>query len=322
MLSYQYIIQTLKLIKGCGDKSVFNITQYIFDNGLKIGSLQGLHAIVTTMKQNKTLKRFPDLELEDFEEAATISERIIQRSKDEGIGMVCYYDENYPEMLRNTVDEAGKPAIPLLLYYKGDLSIAHQTCLAVIGTREVTPMGEKAGLYLSREFARRGVVITSGLALGCDTCGHKGALDVEGKTIAFLAHGLDTIYPAENKQLADDIVSHGGLLLSEYPIGTGVNRYNLVARDRLQAGLSKAILVIQTGIKGGTMHAANTALMSGKPLYTIWFNDEATREHEKSKGNEYLVNHGAKYIRGNDNIDKVIEEFENHKCPKERRLFD
>lgn len=114
---------------------------------------------------------------------------------------------------------------PLLLWYRGDLSITNLPGFSVIGTREATPEGIVGGIYLAGEFAKRGFNIVSGLAIGCDTCGHKGALKVKGKTTAILANGLDndSIYPPENKYLAEEIVQNGGLLISEYRIGTIAN---------------------------------------------------------------------------------------------------
>ena len=144
-----------------------------------------------------------------------------------------------------------------------------------------------------------------------------------GKTTAILANGLDhdSIYPPENQELAEEIVKEGGLLLSEYRIGSIVNRYNLVARDRLQAGLSLATLVVQTGEKGGTMHAATTTLTANKPLYTVLYKDPATNNHEKCLGNALLVRKGAKYISGSDNLDIISESIKNYK-PIKTELFD
>ena len=159
------------------------------------------------------------------------------------------------------------------------------------------------------------------MALGCDTVGHQGALNVGGKTIAFLAHGLDTVYPPENEALAQQIIDNGGLLLSEYPVDIGVNRYNLVARDRLQASMALATLVIQTGVQGGTMHAANTTLQYPKPLYVIKFKNNDENEHEKSLGNALLVEKGAKYISGSDDINEIADSIMKYQKPR-TTLFD
>jgi DNA processing protein len=235
--------------------------------------------------------------------------------KQKGIGITTYYDEDFPSMLRATINEDGKEDPPMILYYKGNINITNMPCIAVIGTREITDFGKQAGLFLTKLFALKGFCIVSGLAIGCDTIGHQGALAVGGKTIAFLAHGLDYVYPLENEGLAQEIVNNGGLLMSEYPIGIGVNRYNLVARDRLQAGMSLGTLVIQTGVNGGTMHAANTTLRAQKPLFTVKFQYQEQNEHEKSLGNALLVKKGAKYISGND-YDSALNYIETYQKPK------
>lgn len=119
------------------------------------------------------------------------------------------------EILKLCVDETGKPNAPLVLYYRGNLDVLDKPGIAVIGTREPSPNGEKAGLHFAAEFAKRGYNIVSGIAIGCDTTDHKGA------TTAFLANGLDwdSIYPKENLKLAKEMVYNGGgLLLSEYAI--------------------------------------------------------------------------------------------------------
>lgn len=303
-------ILTLSNLRGVGAKAIQKVGNYLYDCDR---TLENNNDLVDLLSQLKIKKKNPNgkgtvsIVLSDLNEAEYEARMILSASEREGIGVISYYEEDFPNILRNTIDEDGKSASPLLLFYKGDISIINMPCIAVIGTREITPNGEKAGMYISREFAKRGFCIVSGLAIGSDTVGHKGALEAGGKTIAFLAHGLDTIYPSQNKELAEEILSKGGLLLSEYPIGVGVNRYNLVARDRLQAGLSIATLVIQTGEKGGSMHAANTTLKAGKPLFTIYYQDEGTREHEKTKGNALLVSKGAKYINGSDNLDDIAD---------------
>ena len=151
-----------------------------------------------------------------------------------------------------------------------------------------------------------GYNIVSGLALGCDSAGHRGALKYQdGKTTAFLAHGLDTVYPPENERLAEEIVERGGLLMSEYPVGDTVNRYFLVARDRLQAALSAATIVIQTGLHGGTNHAANTTLISGKPLFCVKYGNESLMHSEKVEGNIALVSKGAQFITSSDYVNLI-----------------
>lgn len=290
-------------IKGVGPKKIFSIGMTIEDKGLTIEHVDALFPIMKSMKE-KVLK---EVSLDDLQEAYIYAKRIIVASETKGIGLVGFYDDGFPTELRNTVDEKGKLDPPLLLWYRGDLSITKMPSVAIIGTREPTAEGFNGGKYLAGQFAKLRYNIVSGLAIGCDTCGHEGALSVGGKTTAILANGLDhdSIYPKENQVLAEKIVENGGLLLSEYPINTIVNRYNLVARDRLQSGLSKATIVVMTGIKGGTMHAATATLKANKPLYVMHFKSEETNQHEKCLGNAYLVKQGARYISGGDNLEEV-----------------
>ena len=306
-------------IKGVGPKKVLAIGSAINDKKLSIESLEDLASLMRTMKENA----INGVSLDDLQKAYKYAINIVEASKAEGIGLKGYYDEDFPESLRKTVDEDGKVNPPLLLWYRGDFSITKLPGIAVIGTREPTKEGTIGGKYLACEFSKRGFNIVSGLATGCDTCGHQGALDANGKTTAILANGLDgkSIYPPENRELAENIVNRGGLLLSEYPINTSVNRYSLVARDRLQSGLAKATLVIQTGKVGGTMHAAKATMEANKPLYVMLFKNEETNKQEKCLGNEILHEQGAIYIKGNDNIDDICNNIRNRKVIK-TDLFD
>ena len=306
-LSAEHIL-TLQQLKGVGTKTIFKVAEQVIN---PISTIEELCAFWNTLKG----KKLEAIGANNIIEANNSAKRIIAASANASIGLVGYYDESFPDILRHTINEDGKEDPPLLLWYRGDLSVTNLPGLAVIGTREATPEGIAGGTFLSEEFAKRGFNIVSGLAVGCDTCGHKGALNVGGKTTAFLANGLDhdSIYPEENQELAEEIVAKGGLLLSEYPIGQSVNRYALVARDRLQAALSLATLVVQTGVKGGTMHAADTTLKAKKALYTMKFKNEETNLHEKCLGNAFLVKQGAKYISGGDNLDQISESIRNWK---------
>ena len=296
-------IITLTNLKGVGPKTILKIGAYA--EAFEIGSAEKLHDILKEMKIKNG-----KITLDDVYEAEDKAKSIIIRSKQNSIGVVSYYEKDFPEMLRHCLNEDGKEEPPIVLYYKGDLSVAKMPGLAVIGTREALPEGEAAGRYLAGEFAKRGFCIVSGLAVGCDTAGHRGALDAGCKTIAFLAHGLDSIYPVENEGLANEIVDKGGLLMSEYPIGSPVNRYALVARDRLQAGISLATLVVHTGVSGGTMHAVNATIQEKTLVMVVKFKDDKVNGHERCKGNDYLVGKkGACYVSGSDNLDAIARNI-------------
>lgn len=306
-------------IKGVGPKKVLAIGNTIKDKSLSIQSLENLASLMRTMKE----KAINGVKLNDLQKAYNYAMNIVEASKKEGIELIGYYDDDFPESLRKTVDEDGKVNPPLLLWYRGDFYITKLPGIAVIGTRQPTEEGIVGGKYLAGEFAKRGFNIVSGLAVGCDSCGHEGALKAGGKTTAILANGLDSksIYPPENRDLAESIVKNGGLLISEYPINTTVNRYSLVARDRLQSGLAQATLVIQTGKVGGTMHAAKATLASNKPLYVMQFKNDETNKHEKCLGNAELYKQGAIFIKGNDNLDEICNNIKNRAKVK-LDLFD
>lgn len=296
------IILTLKMLKGIGNKTILKIAQQAKGN---INNIDELICFWATLKG----KNFEKVTAEDLVAAHRSAIRIITKSAEHGVGIFTYFDDCYPAILKQCTDETGKLDPPILLYYRGNIDALNLPSIAVIGTREPIENGTKAGLYFSEQFAAKGYNIVSGLAIGCDTTGHKGALQAGGITTAFLANGLDwdSIYPKENLELAKQIVANNGLLLSEYPIGQNCGTYGLVARDRLQAGLSLATVVIQTGISGGTMHAVNATLASKKPLFAVKYNSATDNEHEKVQGNAFLIKEKGAYPLQSTSFDSAIE---------------
>ena len=304
-LSSEFLL-TLQQLNGIGNKTIFKIVSQI---SFPIKTIDELCEFWTTLKG----KKLQDISSEDIYEANKTARRIIAKAEEHDVGIISFYNPKYPDILRNCVSEDGKLDPPLILYYRGNLSVLHNPGVAVIGTREPTPNGVKAGEYFASEFARRGYNIVSGLAIGCDTSGHRGALNANGATTAFLANGLDwdSIYPKENLALAKEIVANGGLLLSEYAIGQNCGRYGLVARDRLQAGLAYATIVIQTGIEGGTMHAVNATIASHKPLFAVVFNSPQDISHEKVKGNRFLIEKEGAFPLRSKEIDDAFNIIAN-----------
>ncbi|MDO4166757.1 MAG: DNA-processing protein DprA [Eubacteriales bacterium] len=177
------------------------------------------------------------------------------------IGSCDWNDSCYPKALKEIKDS------PKKLYFIGNIEIINQTPnIAVIGSRKIS----EQGIILSRKtgemVARQGYNLVNGLALGCDAEAMKGALYAGGKCIAILPSGLEQIQPRSNEPLAREIVESGGCLLSEYPEGTPVRKYQYVARDRLQSGISQGVCVIETTAQGGTMHTADFAMKQNKRL--------------------------------------------------------
>lgn len=176
------------------------------------------------------------------------------------VRIVPFDDAHYPKRLRWIPDP------PPFLYVKGELGDLERA-VAVIGTRQPTDLALQATRAVVESLtADPSVRVVSGLALGVDTAAHRAALDFGLVTVAVLAGGLDSIYPRKNAKLADDILERGGVLISEMPVGAKLSPYNLVARDRIQSGLSLATFLMQSSLGGGSMHTAFFTLEQGRTL--------------------------------------------------------
>lgn len=299
------IIITLLQLEGVGKKTILGLADMIDHD---IENIEDLCKFWPSLKG----KKFEKIDSDDIYTAHSVARRILRMCGEHSVGVLSCFDETFPDILKSCVDENGKDDPALLLYYRGSLDALKKPGLAIIGTREPTPNGVKAGEYFAGELAKENFNIVSGLAVGCDSAAHRGALKSGGTTTAFLANGLDwdSMYPKENLDLVKEIVENGGLLLSEYPVGQSCNRYALVARDRLQAALSYATIVVQTGEQGGTMHAVGATRMSGKPLYAVEYKDVEDNTHEKVQGNVSLIREGKAKALRSDILQTVIKEID------------
>jgi DNA processing protein len=170
----------------------------------------------------------------------------------------------YPERLRKI-----KHA-PRILYARGNLSLLEtDAAMSVVGTRDATTNGLIITDRITRFLVSKGAVIVSGLALGIDCQAHTSCLEAGGKTIAVLAHGLDSVSPSQNRQLAQNILNSGGLLVSEHPDGVTPQRPYFVQRNRIQVGLSKASVVVEALVKSGTTTHAQFCVQAQHPLFAV-----------------------------------------------------
>lgn len=224
--------------------------------------------------------KFP---LEDLREAWLKAEDEIGKSLAASIGALSFFDDEYPTRLKDIPDP------PAVLFVRGNRgSLYAQKSIAIVGTREPTSYGQSVAQRTGKTVAESGVVVVSGLALGCDAFGHEGCLDGNGVGVAVMAHGLDRIYPVANRKLGERLLEHGGCLVSEYPIGMKPARTAFAERDRIQSGLSDAVLVIETDVKGGTMHTVRFARDQHRALACIAHPDKWLSE-EKTRGNQKLI---------------------------------
>ncbi len=180
-----------------------------------------------------------------------------------GIRFLTIDDAEYPAQLRRTSDP------PVFLYAMGDLSVLARPCIAVVGTREMSPYGKRVAFEHVPAYVTAGMTTVSGLALGIDTCVAEQTLRDAGKTVAVLGHGFATIYPPSNAKLARAIVDAGGLLLTEFPYDYPADLRTFPARNRIIAGLSLATVVLEAPADSGALHTADFAFEDGRPVFAV-----------------------------------------------------
>ncbi|MBI5733422.1 MAG: DNA-protecting protein DprA [Candidatus Kerfeldbacteria bacterium] len=206
------------------------------------------------------------------------------------IKLVTIAEADYPKLLKEIYDP------PPLLFYKGSVAAWQNNCLGVVGTRRATAYGLRVTSDLTKDLALAGLTIVSGLAYGIDTAAHQATLEVSGQTIAVLASGLDTIYPAANRQLANKIISQGGALISEFPLAMPPLKQNFPYRNRLIAGLSRGVLVCEATVDSGALITAKLALESGRDVFAVpgsIYSEQAQGSNELLKLGSHLVTKAA-----------------------------
>lgn len=194
--------------------------------------------------------------------------RVISDSMNAGISFVDFNSPSYPSLLKQITNP------PLLLSYKGNSELLNSNCVALIGTRIPTVDGLNAGYYYGKFLGEQGQTIVSGLAKGCDTSAHKGCLDGNGKTIAVVANGLDSVYPIENKKLVQRILEKGGLILSKSFLGEKANAGTLLDRNRIQVGLCNKVIIVETGLRSGTSYTAELSLKNQRKTGCLIMDNE------------------------------------------------
>ena len=223
------------------------------------------------------------------------------------IDIISIKDRNYPQNLRNIYDP------PISLYVKGNKNILNNKGIAIIGCRDASEYGKKVAKYFGYNLSKNGTNIISGLAKGVDSYSHFGNLYVLlekenlqknnnslnmnnsnncGKPIAVVGTGLDIVYPKENKKLEEKIIQLGGSIISEYPLGTKVEKMNFPARNRIISGMSMGVLVVEAKEKSGTLITVDFALEQGRDVFVVPGNINSIN----SVGTNDLIKQGAKLV--------------------------
>lgn len=237
----------------------------------------------------------------DAQAARRKAESILEECEALGISVLTALDSAYPPRLLSLKD------YPVALYVKGPVTRLSEVLVAVVGTRNPSPLGAGYATRLARELATRGAGIVSGLALGIDTAAHEGALKAKGTTIAVMAHGLDIISPKSNTGLAERILAAGGVLVSEHEPGIPPFRAEYVRRNRIQSGLSLASIIVESGETGGAMHQARFTRDQNRLLYAFVPPSGAPGEVEFQHGgaNRLVSELGAAVISTEHDLDRA-----------------
>ncbi len=233
---------------------------------------------------------------ENRETALKSAQKQLSIAEKHGYHIVTIKDKYYPPLL-SQIDVA-----PPLLFYRGKIENLSGESVSIVGTRAPTHYGQRVALDLARDLVAAGFAIVSGGARGVDSYAHKGALKAGGVTAVVLGSGLDRIYPRENKKLFDEVVENGGVVLTEYPFGTSPSPENFPRRNRIIAGLSRGVIVVEAGRTSGALITARWASSFGRDVFAV----PGPITSPKSEGCNYLLKMGARIVTSADDI---IEEY-------------
>lgn len=245
----------LSFVKGVGTKTLATLSNYKNFADFRIDDFTSLNKrLINALNKAKTANAdFWQTAMKEAEEQITWAEKNDTR-------ILSFFDADYPSLLKTSKED------PCILYVQGKLHTDDKKSVAVIGTRKASYQGELLTERITKYLVEQGQSIVSGLAFGCDAVAHRTAIKHGGHTVAVLAHGLQTLQPAAHKQLAKEILASGGAIISQYPFGTKPAGKLYVIRDRTQAALSRGVVMVQSNLGGGSLHASRAALADNRWL--------------------------------------------------------
>ena len=280
---------TLSLVPGLGLTGYWRLIQTFGGPGAVLQASSAARGKVPGIRA-EVLKGLADPE--PFRQEAVLE---LARLHDMGAECLAHDDLRYPDLLRQTFQP------PPLLFVQGRLELLGGNAVAMVGSRAATSYGLRIAETLATGLAGAGLLVVSGLAMGIDAAAHQGALQAGGGTIAVLGCGLDVVYPQQNKKLYDQIRADG-VLVSEYPLGTRPDAYRFPARNRIIAGLSHGVIVVEAARKSGSLITAEMALDQGREVFAV----PGQIDSFKSAGTHWLLQQGAKLVHS---LDDILEEL-------------
>jgi DNA processing protein len=189
------------------------------------------------------------------------AERAAEKARVRGISMVSWQSPLYPPLLREIYDP------PVLLFFRGKLPSPENPLAAVVGTRKPSRASCAQAFDIARGLGMAGISVVSGLAVGIDAVAHRGNIEGGAPTVAVLGSGADEVYPSSNRNLARSVLETGGVLLTEYPPGTGPRKWTFPARNRIISGISRGVLIVEAPEKSGALITARFALEHNRDLW-------------------------------------------------------
>lgn len=233
------------------------------------------------------------LEFSDWKEV----DKIRDRTEKCGAKLLTVFDDDYPDLLKQIYDP------PALLWVKGDISALSTNSVSIVGTRRATEYGKAQAKQFTEALTEKGITVISGLALGIDGVAHKTTLKEGGKTVAVLGSGIDFIYPYAHSGLAKEIIESGGAVITEFAPGTKPDAGNFPQRNRTVSGLSSGTVVVESGLKGGSMITAQSALEQNREVFVV----PHSLKNMNGMGCNHLIKRGAgKLVQ---NIDDILQEL-------------
>lgn len=261
----------LTLIPGVGDVNARRLVSYC----------GGVEAVFK--ESRAALMKIPGIG--EVTAGSVVNQDVLARAEKEilfidkyGVKPLFYLDDDYPWRLKNCMDS------PVMIYYKGTADLNARRIVGIVGTRRVTDYGRDVCRSLVEGLSAMNVLVVSGLAFGVDTCAHKSSIDNGIETVGVLGHGLDKLYPPQNRPLAQRMVEQGGLL-TEYMSGTNPDRENFPQRNRVIAGLCDALIVVESGLKGGSLITAGIAGSYNRDVFAV----PGRVGDERSSGCNWLI---------------------------------
>ncbi len=271
----------LNMTPGVGPRAAARLLE-------RFGSAEGVFGALRAELERLKLKpeAVESIVLKDRHDEAA---RELGRVREMGADVLVLDDGTYPALLREIADP------PITLYVRGEWEACFDApCVAIVGSRRASTYGQNVATMLARDLASRGVCVVSGLARGIDAAAHRGALEAGGRTVAVLGTGVDEVYPRDHRKLAGEILSKGGALVSQFPLGTPPIPENFPYRNRIISGLSLGVVLVEAAENSGSLITARLAMEQNREVFAVPGNITS----RNSFGTNYLIKGaGAKLVQ-------------------------